>query len=287
MCIISLGFVSNISAQIKEVEELWNAQQDSVGNSSQKSKYLSVSKDEMMELFNSMPDFGIYKDNYFITGIPLNEKISNQTADAKYQVSIRQRLFNTIMPYNTQLMLVYTQKSFWNIYGNSSPFKDNNYNPGILLTKPIVNQNKLRGIVAFSAEHESNGRDSLDSRSWNYITLSGTYFVNYNFWIQAKIWHGKFDVDNVNLTDYRGYGFLALNYINNSDRFTASLVINPTKDFRANLQLDLSYQINKRANQSLFLQWYNGYGESLIDYNIHTSMIRLGFCIKSPLKNFY
>jgi alkylhydroperoxidase/carboxymuconolactone decarboxylase family protein YurZ len=35
-------------------------------------------------------------------------------------------------------MLTYTQKSFWDIYQDSYPFADNNYNPGLALAKPIV-----------------------------------------------------------------------------------------------------------------------------------------------------
>ncbi len=287
VCFLCIGFEHDLSAQIKEIEERWNQQLDTGKIDPKKPMYLSITTNELNDLIINLPDFGLYKDNYFITGVPTNMPVNNQTADAKFQLSIRQRLFNSVMPFNTQLMLIYTQKSFWDIYQESSPFKDSNYNPGLLLTKPIIDDNKMKGVVSFSLEHESNGRDSLDSRSWNYFTISGTYFFNYNSWIQAKLWHGKISEDNADLADYRGYGLLALNYRSKDDRFTASFVFNPTKNFSANTQFELSYQLNKRANQSLFFQWYNGYGESLLDYNAYTSMIRVGICIKSPLMNIY
>ncbi len=278
---------SNVLAQANEINELWKTQTDTIETNGIRAQYLSISEKEVLNLIKDLPDFGVYKDNYFITGIPTNHDINNSTADAKYQISIRQRLFNNLMPYNTQLMLIYSQKSFWDIYRESSPFKDSNYNPGFLLTKPIINQNKLKGIVALSLEHESNGRDSLESRSWNYATLSGTYFFNYNFSAQLKVWYGALSDDNADLYDYRGYGLLALKYRSTNDRLTASFVLNPIKNFSFNTQAELSYQINKRANQSLFLQWYNGYGESLLEYNEYTSMVRIGICIKSPLMNVY
>ncbi len=34
-----------------------------------------------------------------------------------------------------------------------------------------------------------------------------------------------------------------------------------------NTVIDLSYRIFKRDNQFLFLQYYNGYGEGLLEYN--------------------
>ncbi len=281
------SLTSHLHAQVREVDKLWEEQQDSSKNTASKPMYLEMTQDEATQLLNRQPDFGMYKDNYFITGVPTNKSINSQTADAKFQISIRQRLFNSLMPYNTHLMLIYTQKSFWDIYDESAPFDDSNYNPGLLLTKPIIDKNKLKGIVAFSIEHESNGRDSIDNRSWNYFTLSGTYFFNYYFSTQAKVWHGKLGQDNTDLYDYRGYGLIALNFRNKNDRLTASLVINPTKSFSINTQVDLSYRLNKRANQSLFIQWYNGYGESLLDYNQYTSMIRVGMLIKSPLQNQY
>lgn len=262
-------FAANTSvlAQTDDVIQMWSAQIDTTNINPFKPQYLQIEPDDMMEQFNMQPNFGMYKDNYIITGIPTNKSINSQTADAKFQISIRQRLFNTIMPFNTQLMLTYIQKSFWDIYEESLPFADNNYNPGLLLTKPIIHKNSFKGIIALSAEHESNGQDSLENRSWNYITLSGIYFFNIYFYAQAKIWYGWAGEDNPDLFDYRGYGLTALSYRSKNDYIAASLIINPIKNFSANTQLELSFKFNKKANQFLFLQWFQGYSENLLNYN--------------------
>jgi phospholipase A1 len=95
------------------------------------------------------------------------------------------------------------------------------------------------------------------------------------------------DKDNQDLYDYRGYGLAALNYRSRNDRIGISFVVNPIKKFSANTQLEVSFKLSKKANQFLFLQWYNGYGENLLDYNKYTSMIRAGICIKPPMRSFY
>lgn len=277
---------TQVAAQTEEVKKRWEAQIDTNRVNPLKPEYLQLEKDVVWELFNKQSNFGMYKENYFITGVPTDRTINNQTADAKFQISIRQRLFNSIMPFNTQLMLIYTQKSFWDIYDDSSPFTDNNYNPGGVLIKPIINKSRLKGMTTFSFEHESNGKDSLDSRSWNYFTLSGIYFYNVSFSVQAKVWYGWLGKENSDLFNYRGYGLIALNYSSFSDKFGASLVINPCKK-TINTQLELTFRPSKRANQYLFLQWYQGYGESLLEYNRYTSMVRVGICMRPPMRNLY
>ena len=53
---------------------------------------LAMSEEEIINYMDNLPPFSIYKDNYFITGIPLNKSIDGETADAKFQVSFRHRL---------------------------------------------------------------------------------------------------------------------------------------------------------------------------------------------------
>ncbi|MDO6435979.1 phospholipase A [Cyclobacterium sp. 1_MG-2023] len=251
-------------------------------------KYLQISEEEFLSLYDAQPSFGMYRDNYFITGVPTNKEINKKTADAKYQISISQRLTKSRLPFKTSLLLTYTQKSFWDIYENSSPFADNNYNPGITLIRPVLSKQKLKGGIALSFEHESNGLDTINSRSWNFATLSAVYFYNANISVQGKIWAGVLGDENKDLFDYRGYGLMAFNYRSFNDNFWGSLVINPNNNFsRVNTILELNFKPIPSANQYIFLQWYNGYGENLFDYNQYTSMLRFGLCIKPAMRNFY
>ncbi len=90
---------------------------------------LAMSEEEIISYMDGLPPFSIYKDNYFITGIPLNRGIDGETADAKFHISFRHRLTRSRLPFDSFLYLTYTQKSFWDIYQQSSPFRDSNYNP--------------------------------------------------------------------------------------------------------------------------------------------------------------
>jgi phospholipase A1 len=247
-----------------------------------------LDKDKTLKWIETQQSFGMYKNNYLITGIPLNENISRYTADIKFQISVSQRLTKTVLPFNTYLMLIYTQKSFWNIYAKSSPFKDNNYNPGLAFVRPVIRNNQLQGMGMFSVEHESNGKEEGDEdRSWNYFVLSGLYLLKPNFSVQAKIWAGWVGEQNKDLYKYRGYGLIALNY-NVNDKLWISAVINPRSKFgRFNTQLEISMKLSSKANQYLFAQWYDGYGDSLLFYNQYSSMFRAGVCFKTPFRNLY
>ncbi|MFR7812064.1 MAG: phospholipase A, partial [Butyricimonas faecihominis] len=108
-----------------------------------------------LELFDNTPSFSIFRDIYFVTGVPTNRKIDKHSSEAKFQISIRQRLTKSILPFKTFLYLTYTQRSFWDIYGKSSPFLDNNFNPGLSLSKALIYRNQLMGIAVLSFEHES------------------------------------------------------------------------------------------------------------------------------------
>lgn len=123
---VSIYSVSNLHAQDKDVEELWKNQIDTGRVVFTKSMYLEINEQQVLDLLDRQPSFGMYKDNYFTTGIPINKKIDQYSADAKFQISIRQRLTKTVLPFNSLLMLTYTQKSFWDIYQDSYPFADNN-----------------------------------------------------------------------------------------------------------------------------------------------------------------
>ena len=83
------------------------------------------------------PYFTLYKDNYFIAGTTIGGKPTATNSDVKFQVSIAQRLTKSTLPFNTYLYLFYTQKCMWNVFENSMPMRDFNFNPGIGLAKHL------------------------------------------------------------------------------------------------------------------------------------------------------
>jgi outer membrane phospholipase A len=245
--------------------------------------------DSIKRDFSNQPYFGLYKDNYFIFGPSIGPKPTRANTNVKFQISIAQRLTKSTLPWGTYLYLFYSQKCFWNILQNSMPMTDLNFNPGIGLTKPLFVKNRYIGKLTLIVEHESNGRDSIQSRSWNRISLAGNVFVNQNLMVHAKAWIPIVDGENNrDLLDYVGvfqYGFQVLS---TNRRFCGGITIVPRKRFLScNTIVDLSFRIFKQDNQYLTLQFYNGYGEGLLDYNKFHSQIRIGLLIKPKLFSDY
>ncbi len=87
--------------------------------------------DSIIHDFDNRPFFGIYKDNYFALGTALNHKPNEYNSDVKFQISFRQRLTKSILPLHSHLFLSYSQKAMWNIFEESLPFHDLNFNPGM------------------------------------------------------------------------------------------------------------------------------------------------------------
>lgn len=254
-----------------------------------KHKPIEVSEDLVRKVLDRQSAFAAYKENYIVTGIPLNKRLNSSTADAFFQFSIRQRITKSVLPFNSFLYLTYSQKSFWNVYEESSPFTDNNYNPGIGLGRYVIRDNKLKGAVMVSIEHESNGKSDPDSRSWNYINLSGKYFYNMRLSAKALIYLPYVDGgNNKDLLRYKGYGIFSVNYIDSQNMWWFTVDLMPRDKFiNPNLHTSLSYRVSKNSNQYVTLDLYHGYGEGLLNYKRYSSQLRIGFTIKPDFFNAY
>lgn len=56
---------------------------------------------EVYSRLESVPPFGIYKDNYFVTGSSFSGgKLTKNNSDAKFQISIRHRLIKGVLPFH-------------------------------------------------------------------------------------------------------------------------------------------------------------------------------------------
>ena len=74
---------------------------------------LTESEDSLMQALGNIPVFTIYKDNYVVTGTSFSGgKITKYNSDAKFQISLRHRLYRKLLPYQLYVFLTYTQKSF-------------------------------------------------------------------------------------------------------------------------------------------------------------------------------
>lgn len=217
-----------------------------------------------------------YKRNYILLGqwgTPSAE--DGKMVYTKYQLSIKQNLCR-------HLYLGFTQKSLWSITAPSIPFRGMNYNPEFYLdfTNYGVGVWRLGKIGLF--EHESNGRDGLASRSWNrfywepQILTSDSDILPFNFQklvVALKWWHAYNIDDNPDIRDYQGNQEFSVTL--NQPRVQWAIIVRKGQKDYGSLQMDINYRF--KGNMDLFFQLWDGYGESLIDYN--RSSTRYGFGI--------
>ena len=246
--------------------------------------------DSLRAEYDSRPWFSLYKDNYFVFGAPVSREPTVKNTNVKFQISISQRVTKSTLPWNTYLYLFYSQKCFWNILERSMPMVDLNFNPGIGIAKPLFVKNRYIGKLMMLIEHESNGKDSIWSRSWNKVSLGANIVIDPTFSIHGKAWIPIIDSqNNKDILDYCGYYQMGMSFLSRNHRYRASIMLTKRASgfFNYNTSIEFGFRPSADFTPYLFLQFYNGYGEGLLDYNVHHSYLRAGIVLKPEFFSDY
>ena len=83
--------------------------------------------------------------------------------------------------------------------------------------------------------------------------------------------------DNPNILKYMGHGELTMAYRTNGNTFSAVWRNNLRSDNRGAIELGWSFPLFRRLKG--YVQYFNGYGESLIDYDAYSNRIGAGFLL--------
>ena len=239
--------------------------------------------DSIVKDFDSQPFFGIYKDNYFTLGTALNHRPTEYNSDVKFQISFRQRLTKSILPFHSHLFLSYSQKAMWNIFEESLPFHDLNFNPGIGIQGLIIHKGKLVGNATILLEHESNGRDGEASRSWNKVSFAGSVLIDRRLMVHAKTWIPIIDgQQNKDILKYSGIFQAGAQFVSDNKRWVADVTFVKRQGWNWNFNtiINVGFRIREKDNQFLMLHFYDGYGENMLDYNKYHCRVRLGLLIR-------
>lgn len=238
---------------------------------------------------DGQPAFSMFGDSYFVTGSSLREAPSREAADGKFQIGLKQRITNKPLPWNTYLFITYRHLAVWDIYQKSLPIVDHVLNPSIGLAKVFLNEDQEVDRYFFlHFEHESNGRAGDTSRAWNRFTLDYLEPIGDHWQLRASAWLPVGDLSgNPDLLKYRGYFDLGAGY-RPSERWILEGEFSKafTSDWRGHVQLGLNYKVSKVRNQFIYLQYYGGYVENLLEYDQNVSMLRVGFIFKDLFANF-
>ena len=239
--------------------------------------------DSIVEDFDNRPAFGPYKDTYFVMGTALNHEPTEFNSNVKFQISFRHRLTKSILPFHSHLFLAYSQKAIWNVFEESLPFHDLNFNPGIGVQKLVMYKGKLVGNATIMLEHESNGRDGEASRSWNKVTFGYAAVIDPRLEVYAKTWIPIIDgQQNKDILKYNGIFQMGTQYISENKRWVADVTFVKRQGWNLNFNtiIDVGFRLSKRRNQYLMLHFYDGYGENMLDYNKYHCNLRMGLLIR-------
>jgi phospholipase A1 len=206
--------------------------------------------------------------------------------EMKFQISFEVPLWTRILNRPLDLYFAYTQLAFFQVYNSeySSPFRETNYEPEAGLH--WLPDWRIGGAgsrwrltsARVAANHQSNGRSEPLSRSWNRLT--GEVNVERDgLSLGLRLWTllGASPSDNPDIDDYLGYGELRAGY--DFGRHRIGLMLRSLE--HPTVQLDWSYPIAERVR--LYAQYFNGYGESLLDYDHSVNRIGIGFLLEDGM----
>jgi phospholipase A1 len=160
-------------------------------------------------------------------------------------------------------------------------------------SKNLDKEYGLKGIRA-GFLHESNGQDGLQSRSWNRLYIASIWQYK-NLFTNLRVWyripedkkadpHDANGDDNPYIEEYFGHGDVTFSYIQDRAHFTLMLRNNlRLEDNKGAVELSYSYPLALAKDTFIYLKFFNGYGESLIEYDRHITKASLGFSFSRGL----
>ncbi len=183
----------------------------------------------------------------------------------------------------------YTQRMFWDLGADSSPFRNIDFQPEVFYLSPPVS---LAGSTTLSGQvglrHISNGRAGDSSRSLNTVYFSPMAAFSLGndrrLIVAPRAWFYAGDLsDNPDIRRYRGNTELFVQVGEKEGlrlSTTTRLSFSSGKgSFAADLSYPLRRIIPKAPDFYLFGQSFVGYGENLLDYNVHTTRFRIGLAM--------
>ena len=227
--------------------------------------------------------------------LPVDSELDD--VEIKFQVSLKYLAVQDLLFKDLDLQVAFTSTSWWQAYNGviSAPFRETNYEPELIFH--YHHSWSLLGLpveqTTLSLNHQSNGQTGSLSRSWNRIILGVTFAPTKKLLWGFRTWYrisedekeNSLDAggdDNPDIEKYMGYGELG-GLWSISDKHTVEFMLrnNLRSDNKGAIQLGWSFPINDKIQG--YVEYFNGYGESLIYYNYHTQRLGIGFKISNWL----
>jgi phospholipase A1 len=233
-----------------------------------------------------------HRSNYFLTGF------TDQT-QVKFQFSFKFDLWPSTSHHT--VYLAYTQKSLWDAYDKSAPFRESNYAPEIFYAHYHADNHSQPspGCGLFSEqvgiEHESNGESGSASRAWNrvFADARATCYGRTAYGLLGlRAWYPFLVDENRTITKTQGYAELLIGIgadaedVHMNGLVTAALRKGTSKDLgKGSLTVDARWRPTYQRvfgkawkfAPYLWFQFFDGYGETLGTYASVSTSVRVGF----------
>ncbi len=214
-----------------------------------------------------------------------NESLNS--VEFKFQLSLKFPVSENILNTDTSLWFAYTQQAYWQAYNSSisAPFRDTNHEPEVFLLYEVQDKHDFHPkYVSFGINHQSNGRVEPFSRSWNRI-FANFIFEYENTVVSIKPWYripeSREEDDNPNIEGYLGYGEFGVVHVINNYTLDAAIRNNLRSDNKGSVQLGFTFPAWGKVRG--YVQYFNGYGQSLLDYNHKTQSLGIGLTLTNWL----
>lgn len=231
-------------------------------------------------------DLYAYEENYFLPfSYDSRQRDDRKQTEAKFQFSVKKPIISNFLKMNETFYFGYSQTSLWQLYEDSSPFRETSYRPELFVELPYGKKGKtvIKGFK-FGFLHESNGQPVEKSRSWNRLYLT-SYFQLGNLFIAPKVWYRipeeKNDDDNPDIEKYLGYGdlTLVLPYKSHTFKLLFRNNLRFNEENKGFVQLDWTFPLLGSKSLFAYVQASSGYGDSLIDYDKEINRFSFGISL--------
>lgn len=193
--------------------------------------------------------------NYVLVG----RDVETNAELIKFQISIGQ-------PVHESFWVSYQQRSWWDVGEESRPFRETNFNPAAFYRwRDPASAREVR----LGYEHESNGQDDVaridgitPTRSWDRLFADVTWPLWEWLTLRPKVWYAYGLEDNPALLETYGHGQLGLGL--HYRPATVDLWYNGRHGGKRGWQT-LDLYLGRSRGWRVHVQWFDGYGESLID----------------------